>query len=315
MKRFLMLVLLLIAYPLGLPAAERVADFPVQKLAGHTYVIHGPLGLPSNANRGFMNNPGFVITQSGVVVIDPGSSVESGRMVLRQIRTKTGKPVTHVLNTHIHGDHWLGNQAFTEANPDVIIMAHPNMIQQARAGGAARWIALMEQMTGGATTGTRAVVPSTAVRQGKQIEAGGLHFRIHAPPRAHSNTDIMIEVVEDKVLFLGDNVLNGRIGRMDDATFRGNLNACRVALAVNARHYVPGHGKSGDKRVVNPFCTYLDTLYKEVGRLYEEGLSDYEMKPLILPKLAAFKEWSGFDEQVGKHVSLAILELEQASFE
>jgi len=90
-------------------AAERVRDYPVDQIAPNTYVIHGPLGFPTVENQGFMNNPGFVITDSGVVLIDPGSSIQAGRMVLKQIRSITEKPVTHVINTHVHGDHWLGN--------------------------------------------------------------------------------------------------------------------------------------------------------------------------------------------------------------
>ena len=46
-----------------------VRDYPIDKIAGHTYVIHGPLGYFSVANQGFMNNPAFVVTAEGVVVI------------------------------------------------------------------------------------------------------------------------------------------------------------------------------------------------------------------------------------------------------
>ena len=45
-------------------------------------------------------------------------------------------------------------------------------------------------------------------------------FRFHAPERAHSGTDVMIEVVQESVVFLGDNVTHKRIARMDDASFR-----------------------------------------------------------------------------------------------
>ena len=103
-----------------LMAAGRAAplpDYPASKVATHTYVIHGPVDYPNPQNQGFMNNPAFVLTKAGVVVIDPGSSVQSGEMVLRQIRKVTDQKVVAVLNTHAHGDHWLGNQAFREAAP------------------------------------------------------------------------------------------------------------------------------------------------------------------------------------------------------
>ena len=63
-----------------------------------------------------ITNPAFVIGADGVVVIDPGSSVQTGEMVLRQIGQVTGLPVVAVFNTHIHGDHWLANQAIRSYN-------------------------------------------------------------------------------------------------------------------------------------------------------------------------------------------------------
>ncbi len=293
----------------------QLPDFPAEKIAAHTWVIHGPLGLPSKANRGFMNNPAFVVTKTSVVVIDPGSTPESGRMLLRQIRRQTRLPVSHVLNTHIHGDHWLGNQALAEAFPNALFMAHPKMIKKAHQGDAERWLAMMERLTEGLSKGTRAVIPTRALDEGASFTTGGITFRIHAIPAAHSDTDIMIEVVEDSVIFLGDNALVNRIGRMDDGSFRGNIAALDVALATGVRHYVPGHGASDGRQVALVYQRYLSTLYQRVAVLYEQGLADFEMKKDIVARLATYQDWSGFHEEVGRHISLAVLEVERAEFE
>jgi len=295
-------------------SATEIPAYPVQKIANNTYVIHGPLEQPNKTNKGFMNNPGFVITKTGVVVIDPGSSVYVGRMLLKQIKTITKKPVTHVLNTHIHGDHWLGNHAFSEAFPKVTIMAHPDMIQRAKAGAAKHWVSIMLRETEGESDGTRAVIPNEAINDKQVLKIGGMQFRIHAPKKAHSFTDIMIEVVEESVVFLGDNVLYMRLPRMDDGTFKGNAIACQLAIDLNAKVYVPGHGQSGSKEVITPFMNYLNRIYREVGKNYEAGMSDFEMKPNVMAALKDYSNWSGFQEQVGKHISLAVLEYEADSF-
>lgn len=299
----------------GLLLAQEIRDVAPVKLAAHTFVIHGPRETPNRLNRGFINNPGFVVTSSGVVVIDPGSSVYSGRMVLRQIRKITDKPITHVLNSHIHGDHWLGNQAFAEAFPNAVIMAHPNMVNEARAGAGQRWVQTMDNLTGGATRGTKAVIPSKTIHEGEGFTVGGLHFQILAPQRAHSGTDVMIHVVEDSVLFTGDNSFYERIGRMDDGTFRGNINACEVAIKLNTEVYVPGHGKSGDISRVKAFQHYLKTVYALVGKYYEQGMTDFEMKPRIVAALKDYQQWNGFADEIGKHINLAMLEYEKAQFE
>lgn len=291
-------------------AAEQQRSYPVSRIATHTYVIIGPVGYPSVENQGFMNNPGFVVTRNGVVVIDPGSSVQSGRMVLQQLRTITKKPVTHVINTHVHGDHWLGNQAIAEAYPKARLMAHPEMIRLAKEGAGAEWVALMERSTNGFTRGTRAVVPDHAMNDGDTLKVDDITFRFYAPMDAHSHTDIMIEVVEDSVLFAGDNVLNQRIARMDDATFAGNIAACDTAAAVKARVYVPGHGPVGDVTVATQFRHYLSTLFNTVKSLHEQGKLDFEMKDAVAAQLLPYKDWPGFNDELGRHISLAVLELE-----
>jgi glyoxylase-like metal-dependent hydrolase (beta-lactamase superfamily II) len=262
-----------------------------------------------------MNNPAFAVTRDGVVVIDPGSTLETGRMVLRQIRTVTDKPVTHVFATHIHGDHWLGNQAIREAYPSARFYAHPVMIEQAHAGQAETWVDMMDRLTEGASKGTEAVIPDQALEDGQEIRAGGLTFRVYLTEWAHTKTDAMIEVVEDSLLATGDNALYRRIGRMDDASFRGNIAACEQAIELELKHYIPGHGDSGGPEVIQPFCEYLKILYGKVTELYEEGLSDYEMKDTIVGRLSAYSEWPGFEDEVGKHISLALLEVERAEFE
>lgn len=313
MKVFSSSIFLLFIYVTNISASE-ITGYPVKKIANNTYVVHGPLEIPNKINQGFMNNPGFVITKTGVVVIDPGSSVQVGRMLLSKIKKLTKKPVTHVFNTHIHGDHWLGNQAFLEEYSKVVIIAHPEMIKRAKAGAAEQWVAVMSKLTEGATKGTRAVIPNKVIKNKESLKIGGIQFRIHAPNEAHSFTDIMIEVVEESVVFLGDNVLYKRLPRMDDGTFKGNVKACQLAIAIGAKTYVPGHGQSGGKEIIVPFMNYLRIVYAEAGKHYEKGLADYEMKPKILLKLQDYFKWSGFNQEVGKHISLAISEYEKDAF-
>jgi len=305
----------LLATSLAAWGADALPDYPAGKLSDRVWVIHGPTELPNPENKGFMNNPAFVLTDESVVVIDPGSTLETGRMVLRQISKVTDKPVTHVFDSHIHGDHWLGNQAIREVYPDARFYAHPVMIEQAHAGEAESWINMMQQLTEGASKGTEAVIPDQALQDGQEIVVGDVTFRVYLTDWAHTKTDAMIEVVEDSLLATGDNALYTRIGRMDDASFRGNIAACDQALDLELKYYVPGHGPAGGPEVVEPFCTYLKTLYAQVAEMYEEGLSDFEMKDAVVASLSAYQDWSGFSDEVGKHISLALLEIERAEFE
>ena len=301
-------------------AAEAVAGTPVpdykaEQIAPHTYVIIGPTERPNPENLGFMNNPAMIIGKDSVIIIDPGSSLESGRMVLRQLKELTDKPVTHVFVTHVHGDHWLGNQAVREQYPQAKYYAHPEMIRKAKESEAEAWVNMMSSLTNGATDGTEAVIPENELQDGDIFTIPGLTVKVHIMPAVHSYTDAMFEIVEDGVFFTGDNTTYKRIARFDDGTFRGTIAMADKIIAENYKVYVPGHGPAGDKEIIVSFRNYVVTLYETVAALYEEGLSDFEMKGQIVAKLAAYHDWPGFEEEVGKHISLAILEAEKAAFE
>ena len=309
------ILLALLSSSFSLSAADFFDGFKADKINSTVYVIHGPREMPNVKNRGFMNNPAFIIGDKSVVVVDPGSSQQAGAMVLREIKKITSKPVSHILNTHIHGDHWLANDIIKQSYPSVSIIADSRMIKKAKAGAAQSWIDTMLSMTEGATKGTKIAYPDTAVNDGKQLKLAGLTFKIHSVGIAHSDSDIMIEYVEGSTFFTGDNVGYLRILRMGDGSFRDIIKALDRAIKQNNKHYVPGHGPSGDVKLVKLQREYFKTLYTQVEKFYEEGLEDFEMKPKIEAALSKFKTWAGFDTELGKHISLAKLEVEKAEFE
>ncbi len=295
-------------------AAGFLDSFTAEKVSEHVYVIHGPLELPNETNEGFMNNPAFVVTDKGVVVVDPGSSVHTGNMLLREIRKITDLPVVAVFDTHVHGDHWLGNDAIQRAYPKAEIYAHHKMIAMVDDGEGQNWLDLMHTMTRGATDGTRIVNARDALKGGEDLTIGGHQFQIVHRGQAHTVTDIMILYKQDNVLFTGDNVSNKRLIRMVDGSFKGSIETIDIARSLNAAVIVPGHGKTGGTELLNNYQTYLSTLYDNVSKYFEEDLSDFEMKPMIHEELTEYHDWSGYEDELGKHISGAYLEIEAAAF-
>ena len=289
-------------------------QFKAEKVSDHVYVIHGPLELPNEANEGFMNNPAFVVTDKGVVVVDPGSSVHTGNMLLREIRKVTDMPVIAVFDTHVHGDHWLGNDAIKRAFPDAAIYGHQKMISMVDQGEGRNWLDLMHNMTRGATDGTRIVNAKDALKGGEDLTIGGHHFRIVHQGQAHTKTDIMIMYKEDNLLFSGDNVSNKRLIRLNDASVKGSIEAIETAKTLKPAIVVPGHGITGGPELLDNYHTYLSILYNGVSRYFEDDMSDFEMKPLIHKELADFHQWSGYEDELGRHISIAYLEIEAAAF-
>jgi glyoxylase-like metal-dependent hydrolase (beta-lactamase superfamily II) len=315
-KAFWILALVLIAgvaYALQKALPIRGAWAPEQ-IAPGVYVIHGPTELPSPDNQGFMNNPAFIVTDTGVVVVDPGSSVQVGEMMLERIAQVTEKPVLAVFNSHIHGDHWLGNQAIRASYPDVPIYGHERVGPKVIAGAGTEWVQLMLRMTEQATAGTEVVAPDRTVKDGDELAIGGLTYRVMNNDKAHTDTDIMLHVKELDLIFLGDNAGHGRILRLEGGSFPGNIEALEQALATDARVFVPGHGPSGGREVAQRYRDYLQTLYTAVEQGVEEGLADFEIRPQLMPRLEPWSQWAGFDIELGRHISGAYLEAEAAAF-
>ncbi len=315
MKNIICMLLFMLPFNIALAGVEFFEQFSAEKINDTVYVVHGPREFPTEENRGFMNNPAFIVAGKSVIVVDPGSSVETGEMLLREIAKVTDKPVSHVFNTHIHGDHWLGNDAIKKAFPDVKIIADQRMIDKARAGEGKSWHSRLINLTNGITAKTEIVYPDVSTSNGKTMKIAGLTFRIYSHGIDHSGTDIIIEYVEGSTVFTGDNVGYERILGMDDGSFRDLVKVLDLAIGLEAKYYVPGHGMTGDVSIIEMQRKYYDTLYTEVSKYYDDGLEDFEMKPRVEAALLEFKDWANFDAELGKHISLAKLEAERAEFE
>lgn len=293
-----------------------INNLPLEKVSNHIYVVHGSQELPSAETRGFMNNPAAILTNNGVIIIDPGSSREIGKEFLKKIRNISHNPVIAIFNTHVHGDHWLGNHGVREEYPLAPIYAHEKMIQRLKSGNEFDWLGQLEKMTGGAISETKAVIPTTGLKGGEKLELDGITLKIHHTGHAHTNHDIMIEVVNDNSLFFGDIVASRRVPNSDvprDASFKGTINAISMMINDRFKLYIPGHGRSGGDEVPKASLHFLKALYSSVTKYFNQGLADYEMKDKVIEDLKEFKDWNNFQE-IGRVINYTYQEVERENF-
>jgi glyoxylase-like metal-dependent hydrolase (beta-lactamase superfamily II) len=71
---------------------------------------------------------------------------------------------------------------------------------------------------------------------------GGLTFRIVYADGAHSPEDVMVYVVEERLLFAGDLLFAGRVPFVGNADSKGWLKAMDKMIALKPAVVVPGHG-------------------------------------------------------------------------
>jgi glyoxylase-like metal-dependent hydrolase (beta-lactamase superfamily II) len=294
-----------------------IEHYPLDQISKNIYVVHGPQEFISPKSRGFMNNPAAILTNNGVIVVDPGSSAEIGKQLLKKVREISDKPVIAVFNTHVHGDHWLGNYGIREIYPKVPIYAHERMIERVNAGEGEDFIRLIMGLTNGAIAGTEVVAPNFGLKGGENLILDNVKLKIHHTGHAHTDHDLMIEVIDDKALFFGDIVAANRVPNSDipqDANYKGSITAIKTMLNNSQIEvFIPGHGRSGGRDVPEDFLRFLEKLLASVTKYYNQDFLDYEMKDQVVSDLEEYKDWNNFIE-IGRVINSVYEEVEQDNF-
>ncbi len=295
-----------------------VPDVPAVRLSEHVWMVYAKDGFPTVENQGLMANVVFVVTPVGVVVLDSGCSLQVGQMAIRMIRKVTSRPVVAVFNSHYHGDHWLGNHAFAEAyGQDLPIYALPHTIEQIKGVEGNLWRTLMERWTNQATAGTQVVVPNRATEHGTTYQFGYVTLKVHHYGKAHTPSDLCVQVVQDRLTYVADIAMDNRIANLDDGSYVGTFKYYQaLQQATGEQLWVPGHGRSS-RGLLQAYGEFLAGIYEPCLKAVENGDSVDTAKAAVLkdPRVAKrAKTMDGFDSNIGKYVSLAYLEAEKVAF-
>lgn len=295
-----------------------VKDIPAKQISKHVWLIYSPDGFPTPENRGMMANVTFVVTSKGVVILDTGASLQIGEMAIRMIKKVTDKPVIAIFNSHYHGDHFLGNQAFIETYSKVMpIYAHPYSIKQIKGIEGNAWRNLMERWTNQATAGTKVIPPTHDANHGDVFHFGDVRIKVHHHGTAHTPGDICMQVIEDKVTYVGDIAMGNRIANIDDGSYVGTFKTYKNLQATEGDQlWVPGHGEPS-KDLLNEYGEFLAGIYDTCVKAVKDGQDLSVAKSLVLkdPRVSKrAKTMQGFDGNIGKYTSLAYLEAEKEAF-
>ena len=180
------------------------------RVSAHGWFFEGHAGMASAANRGFMSNAGFVVTDDGVVVFDALGTPVLGRAMVAAIRTITSQPIRRVIVSHYHADHVYGLQALKEAGAE--IWAYRKGEAYFTSGVAEERLAQRRaDLFPWVDDKTRVVRPDVWLDGDVDFRMGGVTFRLVYSGGGHSPEDLMMYVVEDRLLYAGDLIFSGRI--------------------------------------------------------------------------------------------------------
>ncbi|MBR0566744.1 MBL fold metallo-hydrolase [Azoarcus sp. L1K30] len=267
---------------------------PVQ-VAAHSWYVMGKAGMASSANEGFMSNAGFVITDDSVVVFDALGTPALGEQLIAEIRKLTTKPIQRLIVSHYHADHYYGTQAFKAIGAEV--WAHRRGREALESDGAqARLAQRKADLFPFVDDNTRLLPADRWLEGNTDFEKGGLHFRITYVGPAHAPDDIIMEVVEDRVIFAGDMLFRGRVPFVGDADTSHWLLALDHLIDAHPAVVVPGHGPAStepqsDLTLTRDYLKYVrESMGKAVSELksFDEAYADTDWSRWS--RLPAFRE-------------------------
>ena len=125
MKRTFILGALTLAGAITVAAATAIGQQPAQGRPGGEGRQGGGRGGPNFPPVGKIEkvkdnlywlqgqggNTAVYVAANGVVIVDT-KLADNGQAILDQVKTVTDKPISHIINTHTHGDHTGSNQFF-----------------------------------------------------------------------------------------------------------------------------------------------------------------------------------------------------------
>jgi glyoxylase-like metal-dependent hydrolase (beta-lactamase superfamily II) len=250
-----------------------------QQVSEHVYYVQGQAGIATEF-EGFISNAAFVITPDGVLVFDALGSPSLAWALRQRIAELTDKPVVKVVVSHYHADHIYGLQVFQDEGAE--ILAPAGSLEYLDSPQAAERLEERRfSLDPWVNDQTRLVRPDVIVRDDLRFSLGGLDFQINYLGRAHSDGDLSLFVVQDRVLLSGDIIFEGRVPFVGDADTKQWLAALNAMQSDGVQALVPGHGPAAshpEQALVQTrdYIAYLRDVMGEAVANFQDFASAYD---------------------------------------
>ena len=208
-----------------------------RKLAKGVYVfLQPPLVWYSSA--------GVIIGDRDVIVVDSLTNVAMTRILLAEIRRVTDKPIRFLVNTHSHADHVYTNHLFPEAT--VISSYRCREETEANQKVQGRHDALFATLFSDVDLkGGRYTMQDMGFSGSLSLYQGEHEVRIIELGVGHSESDVVVHLPGEKIVFCGDLFLNGMPPLPGEGHVTHTIANYKAIEALEADIYVAGHGDPG----------------------------------------------------------------------
>jgi glyoxylase-like metal-dependent hydrolase (beta-lactamase superfamily II) len=238
----------------------------LEEIAERVYVWREPI-LDVNAT--------VVVGDSSAVVIDTLSSPAQAARLSIAIRATTALPL-QVVNTHVHFDHWYGNEVFA-GSP--IFAHHCWDVGEAPVAAAISGYGHLGPGFADELAGVEPTSPTTAVSTEQTLDLGGRTVTLAHLGRGHTDNDLIALVPDAHVAVCGDLLEQGAPPSFGDAwplEWPATLAALGTRLADHWQ-LVPGHGAVVDTAFLHRQHSELASLEWLCREGYGDGRDPTEL--------------------------------------
>jgi glyoxylase-like metal-dependent hydrolase (beta-lactamase superfamily II) len=270
------LILAGLAVPVWAQQDFSAVEIETIQVSGNVYMLVGAGG-----------NIGLSVGDDGAFVIDDQFAPLSDK-IMAAIAELTDADVKFLVNTHYHGDHTGGNEAFGAAG--ALIIAHDNV--RARMS-VDQFRVIFDQPIPASPVGA---LPIVTFSDEMTFHWNGDTIRVMHVAPAHTDGDSILHFQGANVIHMGDTFFNGVYPFIDvdsDGDINGIIAAGYRALAIADEDtaIIPGHGPVSDAAGLAAWLDVLKVTRVSMQSLIDQGMSEDEA-------LAA-RPTAEFDEQFG----------------
>jgi quinoprotein relay system zinc metallohydrolase 1 len=295
---------LVLAQPVSAAAATFDYRLQARELAAGVYVVEGANADFDVANGCNIINTGFIVTGTGVVVINTGPSRRYGEQLRALIERTTGEPIVKVVHSNLHPDYFFGNQAFADVPRLATSRTRAGMQREGKGYEDNLYRICRDWMKG-----TQHLLPSADARSG--VERIGSHEIEFIELSGHTDSDLVLVDRTRGVVFAGGLVFAHRIPTTPHARLAAWLDSLHVLAALSFRTVVPSHGVvPGDNAGIGSTQRYLRWIDQAFRDAAARGFDMNDVLRMSVP--SEFRQWAAFDSEYTRNVANLYTGYEQA---
>jgi glyoxylase-like metal-dependent hydrolase (beta-lactamase superfamily II) len=236
-----------------------------RKLAKDVYAfLQPPLICYSSA--------GVIIGDRDVIVVDSLTNGAMTESLLTEIRQVTDKPVRFLINTHSHFDHVYTNHLFPQAT--VISSVRGREETEANRKVQDRHDALFAKLFPDVDLrGGRYTLQDMSFSGSLSFYQGEREVRVLELGVGHSESDVVVHLPGEKIVFCGDVFMNGVPPLPGEGHVTQTIAHYRAIEAFEADIYVAGHGDPGSLADVRAQRTQLEHQFQRARECFEQDMS------------------------------------------